>query len=278
MAILIREHHVDSLESHHITVFAGDARDQNAVSQAASGCDAIVHCAAMVGADIYARYPVETMETEIDSLRAVCHAALATGNCKVLYPSTSAVYGGDWNVAAYREDVTIVASSNYAIAKRFNELFLYAQYLENSLESVSFRIFNVYGPEQDKRLVIPRFIENGLKGEPLCVYGDGEHQRDFVYIDDVTQAIECGLAKVGGAEIVNVSSGKGMSIGDLARSIVQATGNHSEIRFLALPDERTSFEVVRCVGSSEKLTRMTGWVPSTSFEQGLRMTVESLRS
>lgn len=276
VTVLVREQHADSVLSqlgNAARVIVGDARDAETVTRAADGCSAIFHCAAMVGADTYARYPVETMTSEIDALRAVCAAALSQPACTVVYPSTSAVYGNQPDPHGVTEDAQISASSSYAISKRYNELFLSAQHTEFALSSVIVRIFNVYGPGQDERLVIPRFIKSAIRGAPLAIYGDGSHMRDFVYIDDVVDAMIGCVNRMDGSGIVNAASGVPVSINDLAATIIRLTGGSSIIEHIPLPTARESIEVALCIGSSEKLKRLTGSAPSVSLEDGLAKTI-----
>ena len=252
-----------------------DILDLPAVTRAAEGCAAIFHCAAVVGVEAYSSRPARTMETEEVGLRNVCRAALASGKAKVIYASSSAVYGNAGGTALLREDDVVHPASNYGTAKYFNELFLAAQFLEAGLTSVALRIFNVYGPRQDDRLVIPRFIKSALAGEPIVIFGDGGQTRDFVYVDDVVTAALACADGVQGAEVVNVSSGHETSIATLAQTIISLTGSGSVLVMREPPAGRSAFEVARCIGSREKLERIIGASPATPLEQGLRETISA---
>lgn len=277
---LVRPHHADRLRREYpeLRVVAGDARDAATVEQAIDGCGAVFHCAALVGADTYARYPVETMAMEIESLRNVCDAALRRPGCKIVYPSTSAVYGERSREAVVDESSEVFPVSSYAIAKRYNELYLAAQFQENGLPSVSLRIFNIYGPGQDDRLVIPRFIERALRGETLTVFGDGSQQRDFIYVDDVVEAMVETNAHLDGCEIVNVASGEAVSIRSLAEQIVRGTGGTAAIDYIPVPEERSRHEVRGFVGSSAKLRGLVDLPPFTPMQSGLNATIDSMKA
>jgi len=252
-----------------------DIFDAAAVGRAVQGCDAIFHCAAMVGVDAYSRQPAKTMETEETGLRNVCAAALAAGGARVVYASSSAVYGQAGGDIGLDEALPVAPVSNYGTAKRFNELYLASQHVEHGLQSAALRIFNMYGPLQDERLVIPRFIKRALDGSDLEMYGDGAQTRDFVYIDDVVEAALACADRVSGCEIVNVCSGREVTVRDLAESIIRLTGSRSAIVARKHPQGRVTFEVPRCFGSRRKLQQVVGDFVSTPLEEGLKRTIAS---
>src|SRR5438128_2445480 len=117
-----------------------DVFNEGALLRAAEACGAIFHCAAMVGVDAYSKQPAKTMETEETGLRNVCSAALAIGGARVVYASSSAVYGQAGGDAGLDEALAVAPVSNYGTAKRFNELYLASQYFEHRLQSVALRI------------------------------------------------------------------------------------------------------------------------------------------
>jgi UDP-glucose 4-epimerase len=252
-----------------------DIFDTAAVTAAARGCSAIFHCAAIVGVDAYTAQPARTMDVEEVGLRNVCTAAVAHKGTRVIYASSSAVYGQASGALA--ESLVVAPVSNYGIAKRFGELYLAAQHGEHGLQSAALRIFNIYGPRQDERLVIPRFIRQALAGEPIVIYGDGAHTRDFVFIGDaVTAALAC-ADRIAGCEIVNVCSGVETAVGALAQRIIALTGSRSRIAFSEPPVARTAFEVERSVGDRAKLASLMAQ-PPTLLDGGLRSTIAASRA
>ena len=283
--IVVFDHHVrgkclseDVLE--RVEPIEDDIFNEGAVLRAAEACAAVFHCAAMVGVDAYSKQPAKTMETEETGLRNVCNAALAAGGARVVYASSSAVYGQAGGGVGLDEALPVAPVSNYGAAKRFNELYLASQHTEHGLQSVALRIFNMYGPYQDERLVIPRFIKRAFDGGDLEIYGDGAQTRDFVYIDDVVEtALACAERMVEGligCEIVNVCSGKEVSVRDLAEIIIRLTGSRSTLVQREHPQGRATFEVARCFGSRQKLQRVVGDFVSTPLEEGLKRTIASV--
>src|SRR5262249_5493890 len=138
--------------------------------------------------------------------------------------------------------------------------------------SAALRIFNVYGPRQDDRLVIPRFIRHALAGEPIVIYGDGAQTRDFVYVGDAAEAAMACADQVDGFESVNVCSGHDTAIAALAGRIIKLTGSRSSIARRAQRTVRTAFEVERSVGSRDKLARLIA-SPPTALDDGLVSTI-----
>ena len=264
----------ETIESIHL--IEGDVRDLDTVLRAAHKCDLIFHFAAVLGVDIVADNPVETMETEVFGLKNVVNAAITNGSEKIVYASTSGVYGKAAIEKAVDEEFDVSPSSSYSIAKRFNEIYLGSLHKEKDLHSVSIRFFNVYGPKQDNRMVIPRFFEQAMKDQPLTVYGDGNQSRDFTYIDDVVEAIVKVAKVVTGCEIINVSNNKEFSIREVAERIIEICNTKSEIVFITPPKGRYDFEVQRRFGSSEKLRSLVGFSPDTPLQTGLKKTYNQL--
>ncbi|MFN5911775.1 MAG: NAD-dependent epimerase/dehydratase family protein, partial [Bacteroidota bacterium] len=114
---------------------------------------------------------------------------------------------------------------------------------------ISLRFFNVYGANQDNRMVVPRFFEQAISGEPITVFGTGEQTRDFTFIDDTIEAC-VRLMNVAGSRIVNIANEAEWSISELAQHIKEITGSTSDIVYLEAPKKRYDYEVERRVGSS----------------------------
>jgi UDP-glucose 4-epimerase len=261
-----------------IQLIEGDVRDEETVLDAASGCRWIFHLAAYLGVDVVADNPVDTMETEALGMRNIARAAILTGCEKIVYASTSGVYGKAAIEKAVDEEFEVSPSSSYSIAKRYNEIYLRSLWQQKKLQSFSLRYFNVYGPRQDNRMVIPRFVESALAGKPLTVFGKGGQSRDFTYVDDVVEAT-IRVAEMGkGCEILNVARGTDTSVLELARKIVAVSGSTAPINCIEPPPGRYDFEVERRCGSSAKMRQMIGIGLPTSLEEGLIPTIAALRA
>jgi nucleoside-diphosphate-sugar epimerase len=256
-----------------ITFVQGDVRDADLVQRTTAGCDMIFHFAAVLGVDIVADNPVETMDVEVIGTRNIVMAALANNVKKIMYASTSGIYGHSAFENVLTEEILVDPRTSYAMAKRYNEIYLASHYEEKGINIVSLRFFNVYGYNQDNRMVVPRFFEQATANEPLTVFGSGRQTRDFTYIDDTIEAC-VRLMDAKGSHIVNIANEAEWSIEDLAHIIRRITGSESTIQFIEAPKKRYDYEVERRVGSSDKLLEMTGYKPDTSLEEGLRRIYE----
>ena len=270
MDTLLRGNKLDKDIFRNIQFLEEDVKNQDAVLSAAKNCDAIFHLAAVLGVDIVADNPVETMEVETIGTRNIAKAALRHDIPKILYASTSGIYGHSAMEQAVVEEVMVDPRTSYAMAKRYNEIYLAALNEEKGINTISLRFFNVYGPKQDNRMVIPRFIEQAKEGRPITVFGDGKQTRDFTFIDDTIESVIRLYDKVEGAEIFNIANENEGGIDELAKTIKELSGSSSEIKYIEAPKKRYDFEVGRRVGSSKKLEAAVGYKPHTKLIDGLK--------
>jgi UDP-glucose 4-epimerase len=265
---LLRGNKLDKSTFDAIQFINGDVRDFETVNSAAKGCDVIFHFAAVLGVDIVADKPVETMEVEVIGTRNIVNAALSNNVQQVLYASTSGIYGHTSFENLLTEEILVDPKTSYAMAKRYNEIYLASHYEEKKINVISLRFFNVYGHNQDNRMVVPRFFEQAKSNEPITIFGTGKQTRDFTYIDDTVEAC-VRLMNIKGCHIVNIANENEWCIEDLGLKIVELTGSTSSIQYIDAPKKRYDYEVERRVGSSLKLQAMTGYKPATNLEEGL---------
>jgi len=249
--------------------------------------DAVIHLAAAVGVKHVIENPLSSIETNIRGTEI----ALSLANRykkKILIASTSEVYGKHTHAPLKEDDNLIYGPPttmrwSYAAAKLVDEFTALAYHRTKKLDTVIFRCFNTIGPRQTGLygMVVPRFIQQALRDEPMTVYGDGQQTRTFTYVGDVIEAIarllECDEA-IG--EVVNIGGTEELTIADLAAQIKARTASRSEIVFI--PYEKAygkDFEdMLRRVPSLEKLHRLTGFTPETPLETILDRTIEYFRS
>lgn len=249
-----------------------------------SECDVIFHLAAAVGVMLIVEKPVHTIETNVMGTEAVLKAALRY-RAKVLIASTSEVYGKG-NHIPFREDDDVVlgpTSRNrwaYAASKMVDEFLALAYHREKGLPVVVYRLFNTVGPRQTGRygMVIPRFVQQALRGDTLEVYGDGQQSRCFLHVTDAVDAIlalaDCSEA-VG--EVFNIGSVEEITIDALARRILdraqQITKKSENVsrQIKYVPYDQAyaiGFEDMRQrVPEVTKIAQYTGWKPKRSLEQ-----------
>lgn len=276
--ILLRSNKIDKEILKSVKFVNADVRNYEKMAELSKNCDMIFHFAAILGVDVVADNPVDTMETEVIGLKNITEAAMKNGVQKVVYASTSGVYGHSAIEKSVTENIQLDPRTSYAIAKRYNEIYLTALYEEKGLQSISLRFFNVYGINQDNRMVIPRFFEQAIKNGPITVYGAGFQTRDFTYIDDTVYASVKLAEQVVGDEIFNIANEVEYTIGDLAETIRNITNSKSEISFIQAPEKRYDFEVGRRVGSSEKLYKAIHFKPNTKLNDGLSKIYNHLTS
>ncbi|MCW3077468.1 MAG: hypothetical protein JWO32_2077 [Bacteroidetes bacterium] len=272
---LLRGNKIDKDIFSKIIFVKEDVRNFEVIKKLSQGCDHIYHLAAVLGVDVVADNPVETMDTEVMGMKNIVDAALLNNVSKIIYASTSGVYGHSAIEKSVTETIQLDPRTSYAIAKRYNEIYLKAVFEEKGLNSISVRFFNVYGPQQDNRMVIPRFMEQALNNEPITVFGDGNQTRDFTFIDDTVHACVTLAEKVNGCEIFNVANENELTIEELAKNVVKVTGSKSVIDHIQAPKKRYDFEVERRFGNSQKLFDAIGFKPKTTLEKGLKAIIDS---
>lgn len=266
---LLRGNKIDRAIFTKITFVKGDVRDLELVKKVSKGCDVIYHFAAVLGVDVVADNPVETMDVEVIGTRNIVLAAEVNNVSKILYASTSGIYGHSAIESALTEEVFVDPRTSYAMAKRYNEIYLGSHHEEKGLNSICLRFFNVYGASQDNRMVVPRFFEQAIANKPITVYGSGEQTRDFTYIDDTVEAC-VKLMDIDGYHIVNIANEEEWNIMRLANIIKKTTQSSSKISLIDAPKKRYDYEVERRVGSSNKLLELIQFKPTTTLEEGLR--------
>ncbi len=265
---LLRGNKLDKETFAKIKFIKGDVRNYDTVLDACVGCDLIFHFAAVLGVDIVADNPVETMDVEVIGTRNIVNAAEANNIKKIMYASTSGIYGHSAIESALTEEVLVDPRTSYAMAKRYNEIYLASHHEEKGINIVNLRFFNVYGWNQDTRMVIPLFFEQARGGKDITVFGSGKQTRDFTYIDDTIEAC-VRLMDLNGCHIINIANEAEWCIIDVANKIKEITNSTSKIVYIEAPKKRYDYEVERRVGSSKKLKELTDYKPETTLTEGL---------
>src|SRR5216117_3924102 len=174
-----------------LEVIRGDIRNRAVVARAARGVRVIFHQAAMRSVPRSVKYPLGANENNVTGTLNVLEAARHGRVARVVYASSSSVYGDRPDLPKHEEQPPAPISP-YAVSKAAGEQYAVVWTRLYGVETIGLRYFNVFGPRQDPKseyaAVIPRFILWGLRGQPLEVHGDGEQSRDFTYIDDVVEA------------------------------------------------------------------------------------------
>ena len=240
--------------------------------------DYVLHFASPASPIDYLELPIQTLKVgSLGTYRAL-GLAKARG-ARFLLASTSEVYG-DPLVHPQREDYwgnvnPVGPRGVYDEAKRFAEAITMAYHRFHQVDSRIVRIFNTYGSRMrltDGR-AIPTFIRQALRGEPLTMYGDGSQTRSFTYVSDLIEGI-WRLMQAPVNDPVNIGNPREMTLLELAKHVLRATGSRSEIVFRPLP---TDDPKVRQPDIG-KAKRLLGWEPTVELEEGLARTVEWCRT
>jgi nucleoside-diphosphate-sugar epimerase len=270
--VLLRGNKIDKEIMSHISFHKTDVKDKEAILNLARGCNLIYHFAAILGVDVVADNPVETMDCEVIGMQNVVEAALHHRIEKVIYASTSGIYGHSAIEKSATETITVDPRTSYAMAKRYNEIYLASNFAEKGLNSIALRFFNVYGKNQDNRMVVPRFFEQAMNNEPITVFGNGKQTRDFTYIEDTIYSCVELADKITGCEIFNIANENETTILDLSKEVISITGSGSRIDFIEAPKKRYDYEMERRCGNSSKLFSAIGYKPITTLREGLLKT------
>lgn len=253
----------------------GSVRDQSLVQELVDRCDIVIHLAAAVGVKLILEKPSNSIHTNVNGTENVLHAA-SSRNKLVFIASSSEVYGKSEKTPFNENDDLVLGSTanlrwSYACAKALDECLALAYSQENKVQTIIIRLFNTTGPRQTARygMVLPNFVTQALKGEPISVYGTGDQSRCFCHVDDVVDSI-VRLMKTPDAigQVFNIGNNHEISIMQLAEMVKETVGSASEIQ--KIPYEEVyafGFEdMLRRVPDIQKLERFTGYRPTTSLE------------
>ena len=191
--------------------------------------DHVFHYAAVVGVKRTTDNPVMVLR-DIDGIRNVLDLSKNTGVQRVMFSSSSEVYGEPVEIPQNERTTPLNSKLPYAIVKNIGEAFLRSYQKEYGLDYTIFRFFNTYGPHQSKDFVVSKFIRAALANEDITLFGDGLQTRTFCYIDDNTEA--CLNAYRRGEvlnDVVNIGSDAEITIKELAEVIIDVTGSSSQI-------------------------------------------------
>jgi UDP-glucose 4-epimerase len=254
----------------------GSILNADLVDDLAARCDAIFHLAAAVGVELIVKKPLESLATNIRGSEIVFEKAHKYGT-KVLVTSTSEIYGKNTSDSLSEEDDRILGSPlksrwSYSEAKAIDEILAYTYWREKNLETVIVRLFNTVGPRQTGSygMVIPRFVGQAVKGEPITVYGDGKQTRCFCFVGDVVKAL-VRLIDTPDAygKVFNIGGTEEISMTSLAGRIIERAGSKSEIRYVSYEDayEEGFEDMERRVPNITRVSNLIGFAPTATLDE-----------
>ncbi|HON34701.1 MAG TPA: SDR family oxidoreductase [Methanothrix sp.] len=251
------------MERRNFTLLEGDVRDRSLVKRALEGAECVFHLAAQAGVRASVIDPLKAHEVNTLGTLNILQAALDGGVRKVVYASSSSVYG-KVEYLPFDESHPRAPVSPYGLSKLMAEEYCRLFHEIYGLEMVSLRYFTVYGPRMRPDLAISIFARRALQNLPIEIFGTGERTRDFTYIDDVVRANVLAMKCNGG--VYNIGSGERISIKSLAERIIRQTNSRSRIVFR----EDAPGDAQHTWANTDRAGEGLGWRSEVDINTGLR--------
>lgn len=249
-------------------------------------CDRVFHLASAVGVQLVVDEPVRTIRTTIHGTEVVLEAAYRF-NRPVLITSSSEVYGKGTRVPFNEDDDVVMGSTRhsrwcYAYSKGIDEFLGLAYHKQYGLPVVVVRLFNTVGPRQVGMygMVLPRFVQAALHGEPLKVFGTGEQSRCFCHVSDVVEAlVQLILKQEAYGNVFNVGSDEEISINDLAQRVINLTGSSSSIERLTYEQAygQPFDDMQRRVPDLTRIRNLIGFKPRLNLDEIIQSVITEYR-
>src|SRR5262245_54192590 len=266
--------HLKARSDYHLIV--DSVLSPSIVNELVHKCDVVYHLAAAVGVRLIVEEPVRTLVTNVQGTEVVLDHCNRFGK-RVLIASTSEIYGDHRDEVPLAEDARRIYGPTtqrrwaYADSKAMDEFLALAHHQERGLDCVIARLFNTVGPRQSGQygMVVPRFVQAALAGEPLEVFGDGKQTRCFCHVSDTIRALTGLMTYHAAGEIYNVGSSEQIAIVDLAQKVIDATGSTSSTVFVPFEDAygHGIEDMLHRIPSTDKIRAAIGWQPSLDLDR-----------
>ena len=261
----------------------GSILNTDLVDKVVSRVDTIFHLAAAVGVNLIVEKPLESLITNIRGTETVVEKAHKY-NTRILVMSTSEIYGKNPSDSLSEDDDRILGSPlksrwSYSEAKAIDEILAYTYWREKGLETVIIRLFNTVGPRQTGSygMVVPRFVGQALRHQPLTIFGEGTQTRCFCHVSDVVGGLVA-LSEHPEAfgKVFNLGGTEEISIGDLAERIIELAGSDSEMEYIPYDAayEEGFEDMVRRVPNVDRARQLVGFEPSVGLDDIIRSVIE----
>ena len=258
-----------------IEIIKGDIRDVATVEKAMASADLVLHMAAALGVNTILESPIESVSTNFTGSEVVLQAATKLKK-RIIIASTSEIYGKNPKQPLNELDDRVVGTPQkirwtYSDAKALEEAIAHALFLTKGLKVTTVRLFNTVGPRQTGRygMVVPRFVQSALAGQPITIYGDGTQSRVFCHVADAVKAI---LILAGDdksiGEVYNIGGVGETTIKQLAEKIIERTKSTSAITYTAYDDAYPAGyeDMQRRVPDTTKIKNAIGWSPAHTLD------------
>ena len=256
-----------------VEVVAGDLRDANAVAEAMHGTTTVFHLGALIAIPYSYLHPREVVETNVLGTLNVLAAARQHGIERLVHTSTSEVYGTAQYVPI-DEKHPLVGQSPYSASKIAADQLAESFHRSYELPVVTVRPFNTYGPRQSARAVIPSIIIQAINQDRIFL-GATHPTRDLLYVKDTVRGfVELAGCDAAVGQVVNLGTGREVSVKELTEAIVKLVGRRVEIVFDATRLRPERSEVERLVADPRRAQELAGWEPRVTLEDGLKSTID----
>jgi UDP-glucuronate 4-epimerase len=252
-----------------IRVIEGDICDPAAVAAVITpDVDVVCHLAALAGVRPSLAQPLKYLRTNIEGTGVIVERMRALGLRRLVFASSSSVYGARGDGAAFREDdPCLTPASPYAATKRMGELLLSAYRDLYGIGVFALRFFTVYGPRQRPDMAIAKFVAAVSRGEPITLYGDGSSRRDYTFIDDIVTGTVAAIERVAPAryEIFNLGGTRTISLAELVAIVERVVGKRAVID--RQPDQPGDVPIT--YANIDRARAALGYAPTTPPEAGI---------
>ena len=261
----------------------GSILNTELIDEVVSRVDAVFHLAAAVGVNLIVEKPLESLMTNIRGTETVIEMAHKYDK-RLLVMSTSEIYGKNTSDSLSEDDDRILGSPlksrwSYSEAKAIDEILAYTYWREKGLEAVIIRLFNTVGPRQTGSygMVIPRFVGQALRNEPITIFGDGNQTRCFCHVGDIVEGLVA-LSEHPEAfgKVFNLGGGKEVAIRELAERVIKLAGSQSSLEFIPYDAAyEAGFEDMdRRVPNTTRAMQLVGFEPSASLDDIIRSVID----
>lgn len=266
--------HISEKAKKEIKVYTGDIREYDSVSKAIAGQELVFHLAALIAIPYSYQSPAAYVRTNVEGTLNVLEACKNYGIEKMVHTSTSEVYGTAL-YAPIDEKHPLQGQSPYSASKIGADKMAESYYRSFGMPVATLRPFNTYGPRQSARAVIPTIISQILAGAKTIKLGSLTPSRDFNFVKDTAEGfVKAAESDKSIGEVISVGSGKEITIGDLAKTIIELTGKEVEIVSEGQRLRPEKSEVNRLLCDNRKAFEYMGWQPKYTLKQGLTETIE----
>jgi UDP-glucose 4-epimerase len=265
----------------------GTVLNADLVDDLVSRADVVFHLAAAVGVQLIVEKPLESLATNIRGSEIVFEKAHKHG-AKVLVTSTSEIYGKNTSDRLQEEDDRILGSPlksrwSYSEAKAIDEILAYTYWRQKSLPTVIVRLFNTVGPRQTGHygMVIPRFVNQAIRGEPITVYGDGKQTRCFLDVSDVVSTLLKLMEEPEAyGRVFNIGGQDEITIEDLAHRVIAAADSRSKVRYVPYDEayEEGFEDMQRRVPDTTRVADLVGFAQSIDLDAIIARVIDHHRS